>query len=133
MLCQRWAIPLVSQFYLRMTLLFFISRLFRVFLRGKIVQFTSLCFAGPDDVCVRVHSRIPVVVRDGKTGAGTNQVRHRHPQHRSQPTSLASQGPETVQNVRIPTQDTVEISGSGENEHLFNTRKPWFYRTVVTR
>jgi hypothetical protein len=38
-------------------------------------------FTGEDDVRLRVHIRVPLTVRDGAVGAGTDGVRNRHAQH----------------------------------------------------
>ena len=46
------------------------------------------CFTGEDDVRLRVHIRVPLTVRDGAAGAGTDGVRNRHTQHCRESTSI---------------------------------------------
>ena len=70
-------------------------------------------FVGTDDVCVRVHSRVPVAVRDRTLGAGPDQVWHRHSQHPRQPTPDAAQVTSQLQGVRGALPHTGKVSRPG--------------------
>ena len=63
---------------------------------------------------MRVHSRVPVVVRDGEARQGADGDEHRHPQHNRQPDPVSRhRGLQTLQAVQIEVQPPSQVPRTG--------------------
>lgn len=69
-------------------------------------------YTGADDVHLCVHCGVSVSIRDGAFDSRAGQVSHRHAQHYRQPAGF-SRSRAALQDVRGPTQDSVEVPGPG--------------------